>query len=308
MRALITGASGFVGSRLAEKLSRAGWHVEVLLRPGSAEAPRSANRIHRTEPGDAEGLRVAVEQAAPDVVFHLASCFIAEHQPDQVLSLIRSNIEFGALLLEAMASAGVKRLVTAGTSWQHFHSETYKPVCLYAATKEAFSALLAYYVDACGFRAVTLKLFDTYGPEDPRKKLMHLLERTARTGTPVAFSPGEQIVDLLHIDDATAGFLAAAERLLADKVTGHEQYALGSGERIRLRDLIALYERCCGRQLPIELGARPYRAREVMVPWLGGAELPGWQARISLEAGIRELVAEAAVAAVAAAALETCAA
>lgn len=296
MRALVTGGSGFVGSRLTRRLRRDGWHVEVVLRPESAEASIHADGVHRVAASDAEALRAAVEHAAPDVVFHLASCFLAEHRPDQVLSLVRSNVEFGALLLEAMDAAGAKRLVTAGTSWQHFHSAEYKPVCLYAATKEAFSALLAFYVDARNFEAVTLKLFDTYGPDDPRKKLMHLLERTARTGDPIAFSPGEQVVDLLHIDDATDGFVTAAQRLLDGSVRGHEQYALGSGERLRLRDLIALYEHCCGRQLPIELGARPYRAREVMMPWLGGKELPGWQPRISLEAGIRELVAEGALA------------
>ena len=189
-----------------------------------------------------------------------------------------------------MSSSGRTLLVNAGTSWQHFHSAEYRPVCLYAATKQAFEAIVEFYVQACAFDCTTLKLFDTYGPRDPRKKLMHLLERVAATGEAVDFSPGEQYVDLLHVDDAVRGFLVAADRLLAGEAQGAETFALSSGRTLPLRDLLALYQRECGRVLPIRLGKRPYREREVMEPWSDGVSLPGWKPEVSLEEGIRQVL------------------
>jgi hypothetical protein len=56
---------------------------------------------------------------------------------------------------------------------------------------------------------------------------------------------------------------------------------------ISLKELIKLYERVVGTLLPVELGGRPYRRREVMVPWDLGEVLPGWKPKIALEKGIR---------------------
>lgn len=288
-RALVTGATGFVGSRLTRALRAEGWHVEAVVRDGRVAV---ADGVHVLRDGGVAELTEAVREARPDVVFHLASLFVAEHGAAQVGELVRSNVEFGAGLLEAMSANGCVRLVNAGTSWQHFSGAGYDPVCLYAATKQAFEAVLEFYVQARGVRAVTLKMFDTYGPGDERKKLMHLLERVARTGEAVDFSGGEQYVNLLHVDDAVRGFLCAAERLLSAEVQGAEVYALGAEETIQLRDLLALYQRECGRLLPIRLGRRPYRTREVMRPWSYGAKLPGWAPRIGLEAGIRAMLRE----------------
>ncbi|HEY6099686.1 MAG TPA: hypothetical protein VIW03_09665, partial [Anaeromyxobacter sp.] len=80
---------------------------------------------------------------------------------------------------------------------------------------------------------------------------------------------------------------AAARRLLADEVRGHERYAVSSGAPLPLRDLVGLYARVAGKPLPIEWGKRAYRRREVMVPWRRGTPLPGWAPAVSLEEGIR---------------------
>ena len=291
-RALVTGASGFVGSHLTRALRRGGWHVEVLVRPDSNRSRFTADRIHLCESEEFTELNRAVRLSKPDVVFHLASLFLAEHEPTEVGELIRSNITLGANLLEAMYGNNIRRLVNVGTSWQHFHSETYNPVCLYAATKQAFEAIVDFYVQARDFRVITLKLFDTYGPNDHRGKLMHLLERAVRDNQQVDFSPGEQILDLLHIDDAMEAFLVAAVRVLSDGSSSHEIFALSSGTTIQLRDLVALYASLSGRTLPIRLGARPYRTREVMHPWTAGKRLPGWTPRIPLRDGLAELIAQ----------------
>lgn len=286
MRALLTGATGFIGSHLARRLIARGDIVHALVRPDSDIAALDpAIGIHRSD-GAIGSLCDSLAHVAPDVVFHLASRFQDRHKPDDVAELIQSNIGFGAALAEAMLHADCRRLINTGTAWQHFDGAGYAPVCLYAATKQAFEDVLRYYVDVGGLHVITLKLFDTYGPGDRRAKLLSRFARMARDGDTLDMSPGEQRVDLVHVDDVADAFVIAAERLLAGQ-TGMANYAVSSGAPIGLRDLAGAFEIATGQTLSINWGGRPYRPREIMQPWSGGASLPGWSPRIALNDGLR---------------------
>ena len=204
--------------------------------------------------------------------------------------MVAANLQFPAELVEAMLRAGCRRLVNAGTAWQHFGDRPYSPVCFHAATKQAFEALLAYFVEVRGLRTITLKLHDTYGPRDERKKLFFLLDRAAKEGKPLEMSPGEQTLDLTYISDVVEAFRLAGRRLLEDKnESPGESYVVQSGRRTKLRDAVALYSRVTGKAVPIAWGGRPYRAREVMTPWTKGLTLPGWTPKVDLEEGIKRM-------------------
>lgn len=290
--ALVTGATGFVGSHLARRLVREGWQVHILSRAGSflpdtGEFAQVTNHIHD---GSTESMVRCVEQAKPAVVFHLASLFLSQHASKDIDALIQSNVLFGNQLLEAMRVNEVNCLINTGTSWQHFNNENYNPVCLYAATKQAFEALLEYYTQACGIKSITLKLFDTYGPNDPRPKLFHLLNKAAKSGESLDMSAGEQLIDLVHIDDVVEAYLIAAQRLLEGKVTQHETYAVSSGHPLPLKELVQLYAEVTKQTVKVNWGARPYRYREVMVPWNRGDVLFGWQPKLPLPARLASLI------------------
>ena len=288
--ALVTGAGGFIGRHLVDHLINGGVRVTVLERP-SAQA-WCTHRWDRhvdfaAHDGTAKAMVETLQNKRPSIVFHLASCFLAAHNLEDIENLIHSNLLFGTQLLEAMHQTGSRRLINAGTSWQHFGSATYRPVNLYAATKQAFESIIDYYVDAHDFDVVTLKLFDTYGPGDPRKKLVALLAETQATQTPVAMSPGNQRVDLLYIDDVVAAFIASASLLMQEPKTAHRRFGAPSGERLSLKGLVKVFEEVTGKRCPVEWGGRPYRLREVMEPWDGLPVLPGWQSKVSLREGLR---------------------
>lgn len=289
--ALVTGATGFVGGHLARRLVRDGWQVHILSRAGSRlpAAPEFAHVTNHVHEGDTESMVACVAQVKPDVVFHLASLFLSQHATRDIEPLIQSNVLFGNQLLEAMKANGVSRIVNTGTSWQHYNNEVYNPVCLYAATKQAFEAILEYYIQAEGFKAITLKLFDTYGPDDPRPKLFHLLNKAATSGIPLDMSAGEQLIDLVHIDDVTEAYVIAAKRLLEGKVLHHERYAVSSGQTLSLRKIVDVYAQATGQNVPVNWGVRPYRHREVMSPWNKGCATEGWHPRIALEDGLKQL-------------------
>lgn len=288
--ALVTGATGFVGSHLTRRLVGEGWEVHILSRSGSrlsdsSEFGHVENHVHD---GSTQSMVSCVAKAKPDVVFHLASLFLSQHETKDIELLIQSNVLFGNQLLEAMKANGITNFINTGTSWQHYNNEDYNPVCLYAATKQAFEAIMEYYVQACSFKAITLKLFDTYGPDDPRPKLFHLLKKAAISREPLDMSPGEQLIDLVHIDDVVEAYLIAAQRLLEGKVSRHETYAVSSGNPIPLKELVQIYLAASGSVISVNWGARPYRFREVMSTWNRGAKLPGWSVNIGLENGMKK--------------------
>lgn len=293
MKALVTGATGYIGSKLCQRLLAEGWEVDVLVRPSGHPLPESlVGKVSlRTHDGSTQSMLGSVAESKPDVVFHLASLFIAEHRSEQVTDLINSNVLFGTQLIEACARAGVKRFINTGTSWQHYRSDAYDPVCLYAATKRAFEDILDFYVDAFGISAITLKLFDTYGPDDPRPKLVNLLLKALKTGEAIGLSPGEQLLDLVHIDDVTRAFAVCAEHLLNQPSSpSHECYAVSSGNPISVRQLVSVLEHVGGKAMNVTFGARPYRTREVMQPWRAGKQPPHWRTEFDLPSGLASML------------------
>jgi len=279
-KALVTGSTGFVGSNLVRKLIKGGWQVSIIVRSSSDLSILEDNQEKVqvfVYDGRIESLENAVAIFKPDMVFHVASLFLSSHTGKQVGSLIQSNILFGTQLLEVMVKHDIFNFINTSTSWEHYEKQDYSPVNLYAATKRAFQDIIQFYIEARGIRAITLKLFDTYGPNDHRPKLLNLLMGLAESGETLAMSPGEQNIDLVHIDDVVSAYCIAAKRLLDGKVQDHEIYGVGTGNPISLKELVALIESGTGKKLNIKWGKRKYREREVMHTWVDYKRVPGWR-------------------------------
>lgn len=291
--ALVTGGTGFIGRKLLVRLLEEGWEVHCLAVPGTevrvASLASQGLGLHALT-DSSELWQSEVAELRPDVVFHIASLFLAEHGPADVEPLVRSNILFGTLLLDAMSRAGSRRLVNIGTSWQHYRNADYDPVCLYAATKQAFEDMAEFYVQARRLQVVTLTFFDTYGPDDDRPKLVPALLRLSRDGGRLSLSPGEQEMDLVFADDAVAAILLASRRLLdhSPDVDGSAvRFTVDSGSPVSLRELVGMIESLSGATIDVDWGARSYRSREVMRPWDRGVRLPGWAPQVPLAEGLR---------------------
>lgn len=293
-RALVTGATGYIGGRVARHLGDAGWDVHAVVRPNSDRKRLPHTVVCHVHDRSAADMARIVSEAAPDVVFHLASEVQPRHSVVNLDGIVAANIGFGAQLLEAMAAAGARRLIEAGTNWEFDAAGQFHPNTFYAATKHAFRVLANYYVQRHGFSATTLLLYDVYGPGDWRGKfLSHLLDALKRTEA-IAATPGEQIVEFVHVEDVARGFLVAAQELLcADTKPALRRYRLDSGRRLALREASALMARLAGRPECIRFGGRAYPPEQIMEPLAVGPRPPGWAPEISLERGFLMLLDEA---------------
>ena len=287
-RALVSGVTGHLGQEVVRQLSQLGIEVYGLTRRSDARS--DCIRYFQID-GGTQRLLDIVEQVRPDVVIHLAGISRREHRASDIEPFVEANILFGVQLLEGMRLSGCRRMITAGTYLQHYQTDAYRAFNLYAATRQAFEEVAAFYADAHDICVVRLTLADIYSEHDTRPKLMTDIAKSWAESVPLNVRDPDALVDLIHVEDAAAAFLRAAELLEQGDIPQRtvSRYSVSSGQDITARELVREFERIAGRNLrilhdsaePPSRRIKPRRAEPV----------PGWKPKITLEAGINRILA-----------------
>ena len=292
-RVLITGITGYIGSNLARALlpdcEVYGLVREPLHTVYIADIQDQISLLPYD--GTLQSISAALEKSRPDVVYHLAACYTGGHGPEKTPKLVSSNITLGAYLLEAMAGCGCSALVCASTIMAHYQGEKYRPLNLYAATKQAFSDLLVYYTDAGLLRAVTLVISDTYGPGDRRPKILNLVGEAAQSGETLALSDGGQDYDVVYIDDVVRAFRLAGEQLVCNQGWKNETFQVYATAPLTLRQTVEKMLEINGLTLNAAWGQRPRPEREIRRAVRLFPPLPGWKPEVTPEEGLRKFAA-----------------
>ncbi|MBT8563249.1 NAD-dependent epimerase/dehydratase family protein [Polynucleobacter paneuropaeus] len=285
MKIFITGITGYIGNSLADRLLQLNYEVAGLVKNLSSETMVRLNdcKLYKYQ-NDLGSIKDALQDFHPDIVIHLASLFLSNHQSSDLDSLVESNVILSARLCEAMLDVGINKIINTGTSWEHFESGSFNPVNLYAATKGAAESILDYYVQAKSFKAINLKLFDSYGPKDTRKKLFFHLREAARNSVTLKMSPGDQLISMVYIEDIISAYLKAIACI--SELNGKHTFGVGAEKLISLKTLVSLYSGVIKLDVPVSFGALPYRDREVMIPWNNYLRVPNWSPQIQLEEGL----------------------
>jgi nucleoside-diphosphate-sugar epimerase len=299
---LVTGANGFIGRRLVERLLRDGANVVVLVRPGRRLPDRWRGRVDVVACADwtEPGLRQAVADRGFDIAFHLAAYGVdpADRDLDQLLNV---NIAVPAMLVR-LCGARSAGLVMSGTFSEYFAPATSIPLDeqsplettkLYGASKAAGGLMASALATTLGVGLRILRLFQVYGPGEAAHRLLPSLVSGLAQRRRVALSTGTQVRDFVHIDDAVDACVAAAAHLRQHPASaGTWNVCTGIGHSVREFSVMVADAMGAPREL-LGFGDRPPWPDDV--PWLVGdrsrigREL-GWHPRHGLDTGVRDAV------------------
>lgn len=296
MRALITGAAGFVGAVLARRLLRDGAEVHVVLRDSSSRwrlADIEAELVvHELDLADRQETHSLVREVQPEDVFHLAAHGAYSWQA-QTEEIVRSNVLATTALVDACVATGCRSFVNAGTSSEYGHKphapaedEPLEPNSAYAVAKAFGTNYCAWSAAERGLPAVTLRLYSVYGPwEEPRRLIPSLLRAAIEGRLPPLASP-ETARDFVFAEDVATAFVSAAS-YAAQGGTG--VFNIGSGTQTSLAEIVECVRRLFGISEEPDWGSMEARAWDTDVwvsnPSRAAAEL-GWRAETSLEDGL----------------------
>jgi NAD dependent epimerase/dehydratase len=306
---LVTGADGFIGSHLAERLVAEGARVRAFClynSRGSAgwldEIPAATRDALDIRLGDIRDARfVEATTAGVEIVFHLAALIAIPYSYGAAESFIDTNVRGTLNVLEAARRAGVQRLVQTSTSEVYGTPETLpireshplNPQSPYAASKAAADHLALAFHRSFDLPVVVLRPFNTYGPRQSERAVLPTIIRQLLAGSgEVRLGRLDTRRDLTFVADTVDGFIRAA---IADGVVGRTiQLGTGRAETIeRVLELAARAIEVTPRVSQVAERMRP-DASEVLVLQSDPAlaqELLGWRATTELEAGIEATIA-----------------
>jgi len=291
--AIVTGATGYIGSNLVKQLLSSQHNVICIVRDSAKLATFPWGKhveaiVYNKSFSSLIDHSIAIDSEA--IVFHLAAEVLYTGHGDEITQMIMANITFGTHLLQAMNHWQVKKIINAGTYWQFNNKGKRYSTCLYSATKQAYERLIEFYVNIKMLSCITLYVFDTYGPFDRRKKLFTLLEHAAKSSELLKLTLGLQEIEYIYITDVVNAFILAADKLveIESSVGVIQKFAISSRKRMTLREVVQLYEEVYAVKLNVEWGAVPYREGTVMRPWLPNEDeiLDGWAPIINLQKGL----------------------
>lgn len=302
---LVTGGAGFIGSYLVNKLISDGFAVTLIddLSSGSLENIRhhTGNRDFRFIRGDIRNFNVvkrAVKEA--DAVFHEAGVLSWANSWEGFLHLNQVNVDGTLTLLRACVDFSVKRFVYAssagvygetGVQLQH-EDLTPRPISPYGASKLSGEQYVQVVHRLYGLETVCLRYFNVYGPRQaygPYSGVMtRFINRLSKNKPPIIFGDGEQTRDFVNIKDVmNANMLALTKKRAVGEV-----FNIGTGVATRIEELAKTLQEIMNKTdvKPVHEDPRPRDIRNSCANINKAKEFLGYDPRVSLKNGLRELV------------------
>ncbi len=300
MKALVTGAGGFVGANLVRHLLKRGDEPIAMLRPQTRSwrlkdvtGEVRTELVDLTRPDDVVR---AVHEVRPDVIFNLAATGAYSWQTD-LDAMLAVNVRATEALLQGARRVDA-RLVQAGSSSEYGFADRptaeldrVAPNSYYAVTKVAATHLCRLAAEQHGQHAVTLRLYSVYGPwEEPGRLMPALVDRALDGAYPPLVAPATAR-DFVWVDDVCDAFVRAATTDLEDRGA---VLNVASGAQTTLGRLVEIVQRMFDVGSDPVWGSMPGRDWDTSV-WIGDpsqtAESIGWRAVTPLSEGLLRLAA-----------------
>jgi nucleoside-diphosphate-sugar epimerase len=296
--ALVTGATGFIGSHVARRLLRQGVKVHVLCRAQSnfhrLKDVRTALETHEVSLSDGAGLTALVRTIRPHQIFHLAAATVVAGVTGSAEELLSVNVLGTVNLLEACAAVDYGSLVTTGDSFEYTASAEplredgcCRPDTLHGISKLSATLCAQSLAHTTGRPIVTLRLFSTYGPDDNPRRLVPRVIAGALAGTPIALSRRDISRDWVYVDDVVDLYMEAASR--AQELRGGV-FNAGSGVALTIGEITDRLVQLTGGTATPQWGVFAAPAHDV-TPWTASTSHTfaafAWRPKTALDDGLR---------------------
>jgi nucleoside-diphosphate-sugar epimerase len=302
MRAVVTGAAGFIGSHLCERLLLDGWTVVGIdsFAP-TYDTPRRRSWVDQVSwnpafefvEGDLNHVDLTHLVADADAVFHLAARPGVRASWRDFATASNANILGTQRVLAAVAEYPGTRLVFSSSSSVYgqaidfpvSENRVLAPISPYGVTKASCEALVTAYTSQFDISVVSLRYFTVFGPRQRSDMAFTRWIRNALRGDPIrVFGDGKTIRDFTYVADVVEATVLAA----MEPIPGHRIYNVAGGSPVSLNDVFSLLEELVGTELEIlhEEPARGDPDRTGGDTSLIESDL-GWKARWSLRDGIQ---------------------
>ena len=300
-RVVVTGAAGFIGSHLCERLLQDGHEVVGIdsfndyYERDRKEANLSNARKHPAfKLVEADLVTAGLSQAlsGASVVFHLAGQpGVRPSWGSQFDRYVQANIVATQRLLETLRESPVKRLVFASSSSIYGDAEMFptketalpRPVSPYGMTKLAAEHLAFVYMRNFGIPATSLRYFTVYGPRQrPDMAFCRFMEALVENQEIGIFGDGEQTREFTYVSDAVDGTVKAASADVVGQIIN-----LGGGSRVTVNRVLDTLEdisklKARRKYLPVAPGEPRHTGASINV----ARERLGWEPRVSLREGL----------------------
>ena len=293
---LLTGATGFIGSHLLEKLLKESYNVIVLKRSFS-DTWRIKHLLIKVKKYDIDkiSLETVFKENKIDCVIYLATYYRKKHSKEDVVNMIDTNIKFPSELLEQMRLSSVKYFINTGTFFEYAQksepineTQSRLPYDLYAATKIAFSEILKYYSDQQSITSIDLKLFAPYGPKD-NEKLIVFVVKNYLGKKKFSISPGEQKWNWTFVKDIADAYIKAL-KYIEKMDNSYEVFNIGSDKIYSIKEIIEVIEKINGGECLVSYD-KPYSKNEIFYVCCDNTKaknLLGWIPKYNLQDGLKQ--------------------
>jgi NAD dependent epimerase/dehydratase len=306
-KALVTGAAGFVGSHLVQRLLAEGAQVRAFLRYDSqnrlghlaelSPAERESVEIVRGDLKDPEAVARAVHGTT--VVFHLGALIAIPYSYQNPTDYVQTNVVGTQHVLNACLKSGVARLVHTSTS-EVYGTALRVPIGLdhprqaqspYSASKIAADALVVSYARSFELPAVILRPFNTFGPRQSARAVIPTIVRQAIAGDVVRLGSVHPTRDFLYVSDTVNAFIAAGSSDLSPAT----EIQVGTGVETRIGEIVIMTGRILGKTLRVQSEDNRVRpdASEVerlLCDYSEAKRLTGWTPEVAFEDGLRNVI------------------
>jgi len=258
---LVTGATGAIGKRLVNKLVSDGCNVAVLVRNLSKSKIMFEDDVLHIEYEN--NWRDDLKTYNPNIIIHLASYSTSQDDLSNIKQLIESNVLYLSLLLDALKGLDVELFLNAGSFSEYLNGDRIlDPAYFYSSTKICSRYIIDYFSKVYDFKFMQLILYSVYGVEGDSKKIFDLILDSLNGKKSIELTDGAQRLDFVHIDDILKFFSAAV--LNSDKIKNqYEEYFLGMGDPVSIKELAAIASEVTGLESNVSWGAKEYRKRDV---------------------------------------------